>query len=79
MTAPPRIVDILADEAPEIAIDAALCKKCGICMAVCPADIFGTDPSGLPIVVHPKLCIWCNRCEIYCPDFAIRLRGRRGW
>lgn len=79
MTASAGIVDILADEVPEIAVDAALCKKCGICTAVCPADVFEPDPSGLPIVVHRKLCIWCDRCEIYCPDFAIRLRGRRGW
>jgi NAD-dependent dihydropyrimidine dehydrogenase PreA subunit len=77
--APAGIIDILADDAPEIVLDAALCKRCGICAAVCPADVFEPDPGGLPRVIHPRLCIWCDRCEIYCPDYAIRLRGRRGW
>ena len=76
---PAGIIDILADSVPEIVLDAALCKKCGICAAVCPADVFEPDPGGLPRAIHPNLCIWCDRCEIYCPDYAIRLEGRRGW
>jgi len=76
---PAGSVDILADDVPQIALDAALCKRCGICSAVCPADVFEPDAVGLPRVMHPNVCIWCDRCEVYCPDFAIRLRGRRGF
>ena len=73
------LVDILADSVPEIVLDVNVCKRCGICAAVCPADVFEPDSGGLPRVIHPNLCIWCDRCEIYCPDYAIRLEGRRGW
>lgn len=77
--APSQVVDIVADAAPEIVLEPGLCKKCGICVAVCPADVFDPGADGLPRIAHPNVCIWCNRCEIYCPDYAIRLRGRRGW
>jgi 2-oxoglutarate ferredoxin oxidoreductase subunit delta len=55
------------------------CKRCGICVAVCPADVYVAGRDGVPMIAHPTLCIWCGRCETYCPDYAIRLRGRRGW
>lgn len=73
------IVDVVADDVPEILRDPVLCKRCGICVAVCPADVYRADRDGFPLIVNPELCLWCERCEIYCPDFAIQLRGRRGW
>lgn len=73
------ITVVIADEVPEIAVDARLCKRCGICVAVCPADVYRADRDGLPLVADGERCIWCNRCERYCPDFAITLRGRRGF
>jgi 2-oxoglutarate ferredoxin oxidoreductase subunit delta len=72
-------IDIVADDVPQIALDAALCKKCGICVAVCPTDVYVADRDGLPLIAEPEMCIWCARCEIYCPDYAIQLTGRRGW
>ena len=69
----------IADEIPEFHIDTVLCKRCGICVAVCPADVYTADRDGAPVVSTPDRCIWCERCETYCPDFAIRLRGFRGW
>ena len=70
---------IVADEVPEIVLDAGLCKRCGICVAVCPSDVYRPDRDGLPLVADGERCIWCNRCERYCPDYAITLRGRRGF
>lgn len=72
-------IDILADTVPEIRLDTRLCKKCGICIAVCPADVYSADRDGLPVVTGPDRCIWCERCETYCPDYALQLRGNRGW
>lgn len=77
--APPEVVDIVADLVPHIFRDLGLCKRCGICVAVCPADVYVAGRDGVPMIAHPNLCIWCGRCETYCPDYAIRLRGRRGW
>lgn len=76
---PAGVIEIVADEVPEIVLDAERCKKCGICVAVCPADVYATGRDALPVIARTKLCIWCQRCETYCPDYAIRLRGRRGW
>lgn len=66
-------------ETPEIVINRGYCKKCGICIAVCPADVYAAGPDGSPQVVQPDRCIWCERCEIYCPDFAIQLLGDKAW
>ncbi len=74
-----RPVETVADDVPEIVRDATLCKRCGICIAVCPADVYRADRDGLPIIAHPRMCIWCERCETYCPDYAIQLTGRRGF
>lgn len=68
-----------AAEQPEIRINRHYCKGCGICVQVCPADVYGADRDGKPVLVQPDLCIWCERCELYCPDFAISLLGRRSW
>lgn len=76
---PGGVVDIVADDVPDIALAPELCKRCGICAAVCPMDVFASGRDGLPEIVRPRLCIWCSRCERCCPDYAIRLRGRRGW
>lgn len=50
------------------------CKKCGICVAFCPAEALGLDESGAPFVKNPEKCTGCQMCELRCPDFAITLR-----
>ena len=70
---------VVAEDVPRIILDADLCKKCGICVAICPADVYRPDRDGFPLIAQPDRCIWCERCETYCPDYAIRLEGWRGW
>ncbi len=50
------------------------CKKCGICVAFCPAGVLGQDESGTPVVKDPDRCTGCQLCELRCPDFAINVR-----
>ncbi|HEY3367352.1 MAG TPA: 4Fe-4S binding protein [Symbiobacteriaceae bacterium] len=64
---------------PEIAINRKWCKGCGICIAVCPQDVYTADRDGKPVIAQPDLCIWCERCDMYCPDFAINLAGKKLW
>lgn len=67
------------DDVPDIRINRNWCKGCGICIQMCPMDVYKADRDGKPVIAQPDICIWCERCEIYCPDFAISLLGRRSW
>ncbi len=66
-------------ERPVILINHNYCKKCGICISVCPEDVYQAAPDGGPLVAQQDQCIWCEKCEMYCPDFAIILRGDKAW
>jgi 2-oxoglutarate ferredoxin oxidoreductase subunit delta len=51
------------------------CKRCGICVAFCPAEVLAQDESGVPYVKDPEQCTGCQLCELRCPDFAINVRS----
>ena len=53
------------------------CKCCGICYSMCPAGVFTSDKSGLPIVSNPDACTACGLCEMLCPDMAITVYKER--
>jgi 2-oxoglutarate ferredoxin oxidoreductase subunit delta len=63
-------------EAAPVALDHDLCKACGICIALCPEDVFDRDPSGHPVIARPGDCTSCLLCELHCPDFALEVRRR---
>lgn len=44
------------------------CKRCGICVAVCPVKNLAFEEGH---VASLDLCIACMQCELHCPDFAI--------
>ncbi|MFQ5834444.1 MAG: ferredoxin family protein [bacterium] len=53
------------------------CRGCGLCIAFCPKDVLkmsdrftkkGVHP---PEIINEEDCILCERCMIYCPDFAV--------
>lgn len=60
-------------EIPQILVNESLCKRCGICIYFCPTRVFDQREDGLPLVARRPDCIWCNLCEVRCPDFAITL------
>jgi 2-oxoglutarate ferredoxin oxidoreductase subunit delta len=51
------------------------CKRCGICVAFCPAEALAQDDSGVVYVKDPERCTGCQLCELRCPDFAIHVRS----
>ncbi len=53
------------------------CKKCGICIAVCPKKVLERGLGGYPSAAHPENCILCGMCDIHCPDYAITLRKNK--
>ncbi|RQD76290.1 MAG: 4Fe-4S dicluster domain-containing protein [Candidatus Syntrophonatronum acetioxidans] len=54
-------------------MDEKLCKKCGICVSLCPTRVFTAGPGNEPRVTNPRKCTRCNLCFFRCPDFAIQL------
>jgi 2-oxoglutarate ferredoxin oxidoreductase subunit delta len=52
------------------------CKACGICIALCPTEVFEKSETGTPIVKNPDACTGCRFCEFHCPDFAISIQER---
>lgn len=50
------------------------CKKCGICIAICPKNVLESGKDGYPYAARPKDCIMCGLCDIHCPDYAITVK-----
>jgi 2-oxoglutarate ferredoxin oxidoreductase subunit delta len=57
-----------------VAIDASLCKACGICSCLCPKGVLEPDHGGIPVVAHADECTLCRICELHCPEFALSVR-----
>ena len=61
---------------PQVALDLELCKVCGICIDLCPEDVFDRGKLGYPVVARADDCTSCLLCELHCPDFAIEVQRR---
>lgn len=57
----------------KVNIDYFYCKRCGICHAFCPQQVFSLLKDGSPEVSFPEKCTYCRLCDLRCPDFAISL------
>ncbi|EPZ44693.1 ferredoxin family protein [Alicyclobacillus acidoterrestris] len=47
------------------------CIKCGICVKVCPTDVFDMDENSFPTIARQDDCQTCFMCEAYCPVDAL--------
>jgi len=48
------------------------CKGCKLCVFYCPKNVL-IMRQGKARILDVDRCILCNRCEAYCPDFAIQV------
>lgn len=57
-------------------IDKNQCIACGICVNICPQDVFfGSERKKVPKITYPEECWHCNACVLDCPkEGVIRLR-----
>ena len=59
-------------------VDREKCIACGICVEICPMDVFRQDEvTGHSFVRYPKDCQTCYNCELECPVSAIRVGAFR--
>lgn len=60
----------------KITIDDAFCKKCKVCVEVCPNGIFQTN-NNITSVKSQRidLCFMCGQCMAVCPEKAIQVDG----
>lgn len=62
-----------------IAINEKLCKGCMICVTICPQKVYSVkeiakEGRKMPFPAQADKCIYCKKCELFCPDFAITLK-----
>jgi len=56
-------------------IDEKKCTKCGICVDVCPVDVYyGSAKKEFPVIPYGEDCFFCSACILECPSDAITLR-----
>jgi NAD-dependent dihydropyrimidine dehydrogenase PreA subunit len=54
---------------PTVHIEEAGCRDCGLCVEICPTDVFEEDgPKQLAKVVRQDDCIGCTSCVYLCPS-----------
>ncbi|PKK88162.1 MAG: hypothetical protein CVV64_20000 [Candidatus Wallbacteria bacterium HGW-Wallbacteria-1] len=54
-------------------INKSWCKRCGICISVCPRGVLAFNDERQLFVEKKDDCIGCLMCEKICPDFAIEI------
>jgi nitroreductase/NAD-dependent dihydropyrimidine dehydrogenase PreA subunit len=54
-----------------IEVDAAKCKKDGLCVVVCPSKVLEAGDDGGPVLANPELCNDCGHCLAVCPHGAL--------
>lgn len=47
------------------------CIECGLCIRVCPTNVFDREETGLPMIARQEDCQTCFICEAYCPADAL--------
>jgi 2-oxoglutarate ferredoxin oxidoreductase subunit delta len=57
-------------------LEIELCKACGICIELCPENVFDRDKLGYPVLARLDDCTQCLLCELHCPDFALEVKRR---
>lgn len=60
-----RIFDLAREK---VKIDQSTCKKCKLCISVCPVEALSFDNK---VIVKDDICISCKTCVEICPEGAI--------
>ena len=51
------------------------CIHCGLCIEICPSDVFfGSKKGEIPNITYPDECWHSEACALHCPKDAITFR-----
>ena len=59
----------------QIAVNESLCRRDGVCVAVCPSLTLGKDANGFPHEAVEGTCFSCGHCVAVCPNGALSHSG----
>jgi 2-oxoglutarate ferredoxin oxidoreductase subunit delta len=59
-----------------VSVQSGLCKACGICIALCPQQVFDTAGDFKAVPARTEKCVGCLTCEMHCPDFCVEVEGK---
>ncbi|MDD2496630.1 MAG: 4Fe-4S binding protein [Desulfitobacteriaceae bacterium] len=57
----------------QVKVNEKRCKACGICIGLCPKEVFGEDYLGKAVVKDDGKCTGCKICELHCPDYCVEV------
>ena len=60
-------------KAKNIVINTKRCKRCGLCVTICPKQVYSQNAADEVLIDHLDQCIVCMMCQNVCPDFAIEV------
>lgn len=60
-----------------LALDREKCTGCGMCVNVCPHNVF-TVKEGKALISDRDSCMECGACSMNCPFSAIKVRAGVG-
>jgi NAD-dependent dihydropyrimidine dehydrogenase PreA subunit len=60
-----------------LALDVGSCSGCGMCIEVCPHDVFRLD-GGSATIARREGCMECGACALNCPTGAVTVRAGVG-
>jgi len=60
-----------------LALNEDVCNGCGMCLKVCPHDVFELF-SRKAHIVRKDYCMECGACELNCPVQAINVKSGAG-
>jgi NAD-dependent dihydropyrimidine dehydrogenase PreA subunit len=60
-----------------LAIDTGRCSGCGMCVSVCPHDVFMVE-AGKARIRDRDACMECGACRVNCPREAISVEAGTG-
>ncbi|WP_026695450.1 4Fe-4S binding protein [Peribacillus kribbensis] len=52
-------------------ISESKCISCGLCVSVCPTNVFEQKKGEVPVISRKDDCQTCFMCEVYCPVDAM--------